>query len=62
VIDWLGERDQAWCASITHVAIDMSATYAKAARNALPHAQLVVDLPLLRRHLGARDPRPRPNN
>jgi transposase len=43
VIDWLGERDQAWRASITHVAIDMSATYAKAARDALPHAQLVVD-------------------
>jgi transposase len=43
VIDWLGERDGAWRASITHVAIDMSMTYAKAARDALPHAQLVVD-------------------
>jgi transposase len=43
MIDWLGERDQTWCASITHVAIDMSLTYAKAARDALPHTQLVVD-------------------
>lgn len=30
-------------AKITHVAIGMSATYAKAARDALPRAQLVVD-------------------
>jgi transposase len=43
VIDWLGERDQAWRESITHAAIDMSVTYAKAVRDALPHAQLVVD-------------------
>lgn len=43
VIDWLGERDQAWREQITHVAIDMSVTYAKAARDALPHAQLIVD-------------------
>jgi transposase len=43
VIDWLGQRDDAWRASITHVAIDMSVTYAKAVRDALPHAQLIVD-------------------
>jgi transposase len=43
VIDWLGERDQTWRESITHVAIDMSMTYAKAVRDALPHAQLIVD-------------------
>jgi transposase len=43
VIDWLGERDHTWHASITHMAIDMSATYAKAARDTVPHAQLVVD-------------------
>jgi transposase len=43
VIDWLNERDDAWRASITHVAIDMSVTYAKAVRDALPHAQLIVD-------------------
>ncbi len=43
VSDWLGERDPAWREAITHVAIDMSTTYAKAARDALPHAQLIVD-------------------
>jgi len=43
VADWLAQRDPAWRAAITHVAIDMSATYAKAARDALPHAQLIVD-------------------
>lgn len=43
VIDWLGERDHTWRESITHVAIDMSMTYAKAVRDALPHAQLIVD-------------------
>lgn len=43
VIDWLAGRDPAWRESITHVAIDMSVTYAKAAREALPHAQLIVD-------------------
>lgn len=43
VSDWLAEHDPAWRAAITHVAIDMSTTYAKAARDALPHAQLIVD-------------------
>ena len=43
VSDWLGERDARWRQAITHVAIDMSVTYAKAARDALPHAQLIVD-------------------
>jgi transposase len=43
VSDWLGARQAHWRESITHVAIDMSATYAKAARDALPHAQLIVD-------------------
>jgi transposase len=43
VIDWLGERDQVWRESITHVAVDMSVTYARAVRDALPHAQLIVD-------------------
>lgn len=33
---------------ITHVAIDMSTIYAKAVRESLPHAQLIVD----RFHLG----------
>ena len=40
---WLKARDQVWPAGIAHVAIDMSVTYAKAARDALPHAQLIVD-------------------
>ena len=43
VCDWLAERDPAWRAQITHVAIDMSVTYAKAVREALPHAELIVD-------------------
>lgn len=43
VTDWLTDRDPAWRESITHVAIDMSMTYAKAARDALPQAQLIVD-------------------
>lgn len=43
VTGWLAERDAAWRAQITHVAIDISVVYAKAVREALPHAQLVVD-------------------
>ena len=43
VIDWFDARDETWKAQITHVAIDMSSVYAKAVREALPHAQLVVD-------------------
>lgn len=43
VTDWLDKREQAWKANIKFVAIDMSATYAKAAREALPHAKLIVD-------------------
>jgi transposase len=43
VTDWLGQREQAWRDQIEFVAIDMSATYAKAAREALPHAKLIVD-------------------
>jgi transposase len=43
VCDWLAARDPAWRAAIGYVAIDMSMTYAKAAREALPHAQLIVD-------------------
>lgn len=43
VTEWLAARDPMWRDSITHVAIDMSTTYAKAARDALPHAQLIVD-------------------
>jgi transposase len=43
VTDWLDQRSQAWRAKIEFVAIDMSVTYAKAAREALPHARLIVD-------------------
>ena len=43
VADWLDDRDVAWRASITHVTLDMSSVYAKAVREALPHAELVVD-------------------
>lgn len=43
VCDWLGERDPAWRAAITHMAIDTSNVYAKAAREALPQAALIVD-------------------
>jgi len=43
VCDWLDQREQAWRDGIEFVAIDMSAAYAKAARQALPHARLIVD-------------------
>jgi transposase len=43
VIAWLEAQDPAWRAAITHVSIDTSATYARAARIALPHAMVVVD-------------------
>ncbi|MCH9728621.1 MAG: ISL3 family transposase [Actinomycetia bacterium] len=43
VIEWLAPRDEQWKAGIKFVAIDMSSTYARAAREALPHAQLIVD-------------------
>jgi hypothetical protein len=43
VIAWLQAQDPAWRAAITHVSMDTSATYARAARIALPHAMVVVD-------------------
>ncbi len=43
VIDWIHARDPDWRAQITHVTIDLSAVYAKAARDALPHAKLIAD-------------------
>ena len=43
VADWLEQQDQAWRDGIEFVTIDMSAAYAKAAREALPRAQIVVD-------------------
>ena len=43
VVAWLDERGEEFKASITHVAIDPSAAYAKAVRQALPEAVLVGD-------------------
>ena len=48
-IAWLNAQAQPWRAGITHVAIDLSAAYAKAVRQALPAAVLVAD----RFHVGA---------
>ena len=43
VMEWLDKRPKQWKANIEFVAIDMSVTYAKAARESLPHARLIVD-------------------
>jgi transposase len=43
VIAWLEEQDPQWRARITHVSMDTSATYARAARLALPNATVIVD-------------------
>jgi transposase len=43
VIAWLKEQNPEWRARITHVSMDTSATYARAARLALPNAVVVVD-------------------
>ena len=43
LIEWLQAQDPDWLAGITHVSMDTSATYARAARLALPHATVVVD-------------------
>ena len=43
VIDWFAEQPQQWRAGITHVTIDLSASYAKAVTTALPQAVLVAD-------------------
>jgi transposase len=48
-IAWLNAQPEPWRAGITHVAIDLSAAYAKAVREALPAAVLVAD----RFHVGA---------
>jgi transposase len=42
-IAWLNAQPASWRVGITHVTIDLSASYAKAAREALPHAVLVAD-------------------
>ena len=43
LIEWLQAQDPDWLATITHVSMDTSATYARAARLALPNAVVVVD-------------------
>jgi len=43
VIAWLKEQNPEWRAAITHVSMDTSATYARAARLALPNAVVIVD-------------------
>lgn len=43
VAGWLNCQPEAWRDAVTHVTIDLSACYAKAVRDALPHAQLVAD-------------------
>jgi transposase len=43
VADWLAGRSEAFRAGIEFVAVDPCAGYAAAVREALPHAQLVVD-------------------
>jgi transposase len=42
-IAWLNAQPESWRAGITHVCIDLSASYAKAVREALPNAVLVAD-------------------
>lgn len=43
VTDWLTEQPDSWKAAVTHVTIDLSASYAKAVRDALPDAVVVAD-------------------
>ena len=43
VTDWLATQPDSWKAGVTHVAIDLSASYAKAVRDALPDAVIVAD-------------------
>jgi transposase len=43
-IAWLNAQPATWRAEITHATNDLSASYAKAAREALPDAVLVADL------------------
>ncbi len=43
VTAWLTAQPQGWRRGITHVAIDLSASYAKAVREGLPDAVLVAD-------------------
>jgi len=43
VIEWIEQQSDSWRAGITHVAIDISSTYVKVVREALPHAIVILD-------------------
>lgn len=43
VIDWLAAQPDSWKEAITHVTLDLSASYAKGVSAALPHAVVVAD-------------------
>lgn len=43
VAEWIEAQPDSWRAGVTHVAIDLSASYAKAVRDALPDAVVVAD-------------------
>ena len=43
VVGWLDAQPQAWRDQVTHVTIDLSASYAKAVRTGLPNAVIVAD-------------------
>ncbi|MFF5553721.1 transposase [Streptomyces olivaceoviridis] len=43
VLAWLATTPLTWRKSITHVAIDVSATYRAAIRTGLPHTRVVID-------------------
>jgi transposase len=43
VIDWLDDQPQAWRDGVTHVTIDLSASYSRAVRVGLPRAVIVAD-------------------
>lgn len=43
VVEWLQAQPEPWRAAVTHVCMDLSASYAKAVRTALPNAVIVAD-------------------
>lgn len=43
VVEWLEAQPEPWRAGVTHVCMDLSASYAKAVRTALPDAVIVAD-------------------
>jgi len=43
VAEWIAEQPDSWRSGITHVTIDLSASYLRAVTDALPHAVVVAD-------------------